>query len=47
MFLVAVIWGLIVGNVTQLQLKYDHCKEINFESEYCKTQKKLNEFEDK
>ena len=47
MILLAIAWGLIVGNVTQLQLKYDHCKEINFGSEYCSTQKKLNEFEEK
>jgi hypothetical protein len=43
MLLVAVIWGLIVGNTAQLQLKYDHCKSIEFKGEYCELQKKLSE----
>jgi len=33
----------IFGNLTQAQLKYDHCKEIKFEGEYCVIQKKLSE----
>lgn len=47
MLLVAVIWGLIVGNTTQLKLKYEYCKSIAFEGEYCELQKKLSTLEKK
>jgi hypothetical protein len=43
MFLVAVIWGLLVGNATQLQLTYDKCKPDNFEGKHCVVAKKLDE----
>jgi len=41
MFLILIL--AVFGNLTQLQLKYDHCKSIDFKGEYCEVQKKLNE----
>ena len=43
MLIIAVIWGLIVGNTTQLQLKYEDCKKEEFKPARCELQKKLNE----
>lgn len=31
----------LFGNLAQLQLKYDHCKSIEFKGEYCSIQKEL------
>ena len=41
MFILALL--AVFGNLGQLQLKYDHCKEIKFEGDYCKVQKVLFE----
>lgn len=30
-------------NLSQLQLKYEHCKTVNFDGEYCSVQKKLHD----
>ena len=45
--IIAVIWGLIVGNTMQLQLKFDHCKEQRFKGAYCELPKKLSKLESK
>lgn len=42
MFIV-LIFGLIVGNLTQMTLKFDYCKKQNFDGDYCKLEKNLNE----
>ena len=47
MLLVAVVWGLIVGNTVQFQFKYDHCKKEKFAGEYCELPKKLNKLDSK
>lgn len=41
------IFGIIVGNATQLQFKYEHCKTNEFKTEYCKTQKFMHEYNKK
>ena len=42
MFLILIL--AVFGNLSQLQLKYDYCKKIDFkEVEYCKVQKSLYE----
>jgi hypothetical protein len=41
--IIALLFGLLVGNTTQLQLKYEHCKSLEFKGEYCELQKKLSE----
>lgn len=40
---VAIFFGFFIGSMTQMQIKYDHCKENKFTGEYCKTQKRLYE----
>ena len=39
--ILAVIWGLLVGNLVQVQFTYDKCKETNFEGVHCEVAKKL------
>lgn len=41
--IIALLFGLIIGNTTQLQLKYEECKKENFEPARCELQKKLSE----
>jgi hypothetical protein len=41
--IIALIFGLLLGNTVQLQNKYDYCKSKNFKGEYCEVQKKLHE----
>jgi hypothetical protein len=41
MFLIIVL--ALFGNLSQLQLKYEHCKTVDFEGEYCSIQKKLHD----
>jgi hypothetical protein len=41
MFILLIV--AVFGNLTQLQLKYDHCKLEEFKGEYCSIQKQLNE----
>ena len=43
--IILLIFGMIVGNATQLQFKYDHCKETEFKTSYCKTQEYLSQYE--
>lgn len=45
MFLILILAAF--GNLSQLQLKYDYCKSVEFKPEYCSVQKTLNSFEKK
>lgn len=36
----AILFGLFVGSATQLTLKNEHCKSINFDGKFCELQKK-------
>ena len=45
MFIMVIL--ALFGNGYQLQKKYDYCKEIKFEGDFCKAQKKLNKYEGK
>lgn len=41
--IIALLFGLLIGNTTQLQLKYEECKKENFVPARCELQKKLSE----
>lgn len=45
--IIAVLWGLLVGNIVQIQLTYDKCKPDNFEGKHCVLAKKMHEAKDK
>lgn len=45
--IILLIFGMIVGNATQFQFKYDYCKEVEFQGDYCSTPKKMNEMSNK
>ena len=41
--MVIVLFSVFLTSMINLQFKYEHCKTVDFEGEYCKTQKKLSE----
>lgn len=45
MFLFIFIGAMIMHGAHDFQKKYDHCKELEFKTDYCKTQKLLNKYE--
>lgn len=45
--LVVLAFLAFFGNGYQLQMKYEHCKELKFEGKHCELQKKLSKYEKK
>lgn len=40
--MILVLFGLFLGNASQMQIKYDKCKTVNFETKVCSFEKALN-----